>query len=103
MIGTGFFKALQEKLGGVAGIAAGAGIVLHLLGYISMRFWLRSVGLRPDLDLLSEAFIFEGASFLLFLLATAGPLLGALWVCAGLWVLSSAAWKSVLPNCRPSG
>jgi len=82
MIDPGFYKALEERLGPVVGIAGSAAIVLYTLGYLSLRFWLRAVGLTPDLGLLNEVYLFEGAALVIFLL-TIVPLLLAAALAAG--------------------
>jgi hypothetical protein len=87
MIDSEFFKSLEEKFGPVAGIAAAAAIMLHIFGYLSLRFWLRSIGLTPDLGLVGEVYIFEGASMLLFLLTVLPLLVGtALAASALVWL-----------------
>src|SRR5215470_5250047 len=84
---TGVAQSLREKLDAVFGgwvpIAAGGAILLHAMGFLSLRFHLAALGVRADLSLLDSRYAFEGASCLLYLLADLASLL-LLLLAAGL-------------------
>ncbi|MEO1086606.1 MAG: hypothetical protein AAFY88_20420 [Acidobacteriota bacterium] len=95
MLDKSFYDALQDRLGPVVGIAGGAAIVLHTMGYLSTRFHLRALGLEPDLNLVSEIYIFEGAELVIFLL-TLLPYL----IAAGFLAVGAAVVGEKIPGLR---
>jgi hypothetical protein len=64
---------LKEKLdaafGGWVAAAAVGGLLLHAMGFLSLRFYLAALGVRADLSLLDSRYLFEGANCVIFLLA----------------------------------
>jgi len=120
---TGVAKSLQEKLDAVSGgwvsFAAVAGLALHAMGFLSLRFHLAALGVRTDLSLLDSRYVFEGANCLVYLLAALVLLLFLLLVAGlGLFLLSRlvpqtsrerwqstlrAPWERLRPRYRTAG
>lgn len=116
-------ESLKEKLdsvfGGWAAFAAVGAFVLHAMGFLSLRFHLAALGVRADLSLLDSRYVFEGASCLIYLLATFCSLLLMLLGCGlALFLLSRliplparerlravlrAPWERLPPSYRTSG
>jgi hypothetical protein len=62
-----------EKLGSIAGkwtaFAAFGSFLIYLLGYLTLRFQLRTYGVATNLDLLDEKYFFAGCRFLVNLVS----------------------------------
>ena len=61
------FKALA---GNWASYVTLGSFVLYLLGYLSLRFHLTTLGIGTDLSVLDERYVFTGARFLVYLFST---------------------------------
>jgi hypothetical protein len=57
-------KALAGTWGAAAALG---GVVLYLVGYLSLRFHVTTLGLVTDLAILDERYLFAGAQFLVYL------------------------------------
>jgi hypothetical protein len=93
--------ALGDRLKGIPATFATwstvAAFVLYLLGYLSLRFHLTTLGVGTDLTVLDERYLFSGAKFLVYL-ASAVPLvvmLGALLLGPPWWLLARIAPSAV--------
>lgn len=64
------WATVEEKLRAVGALLAVAAVALNTGGYLSLRFRIRALGIDPNLDLISEVYLFEGAYLLIFLLIT---------------------------------
>ena len=53
-----------------AGYAVLGSALLYLAGYLALRFHLTAIGVGTDLDVLDERYLFTGARFLVYLVAT---------------------------------
>ncbi|HZN12066.1 MAG TPA: hypothetical protein VFC61_10325 [Blastocatellia bacterium] len=94
---TDAVEALAEKVKALAGgwpsYAALGGFILYLLGYLSLRFHLTSLGIGTDLTVLDERYVFTGAKFLVYLGATI-PIIALLALPpAGLAYLTARLWS----------
>lgn len=69
---TDYFK---EYAGSWVTYSAFGTFVLYLLGYLVTRFELTMLGVAQNLDVLEERYLFAGARFLVYLLATIPSLL----------------------------
>ncbi|HSS49368.1 MAG TPA: hypothetical protein VLX28_10510, partial [Thermoanaerobaculia bacterium] len=74
-MGASLKEKLDSAFGGWAAFAAVGTFVLHAMGFLSLRFHLAALGVRADLSLLDSRYLFEGANFLVYLLATFSSLL----------------------------
>jgi hypothetical protein len=68
------WNEIKEKSKAVAGNWASyvtlGSFVLYLLGYLSLRFHLTTLGIGTDLSVLDERYVFTGARFLVYLFST---------------------------------
>ena len=65
-----------------------ASFVLYVAGYLALRFHLTAIGIGTDLAVLDERYLFTGARFLVYLVATVPNIvLVGLPVAAVLWAL----------------
>jgi hypothetical protein len=64
--------SLKDKLdatfGGWVSVAAAGALLLHAMGFLSMRYYLTALGVKVDLSLIDSRYVFEGASCAVFLL-----------------------------------
>jgi hypothetical protein len=68
------WKDLGERLKALAGAwavyTALGSFALYLVGYLSLRFHLTTLGLGTDLAILDERYLFAGAKFLVYLMSS---------------------------------
>lgn len=71
---TDLWKELGERVKQLAGTwtayTALGSFFLYLLGYLSLRFHLTAIGIGTDLAALDERYLFAGAKFLVYLVAS---------------------------------
>jgi len=89
---TGFLDQLDERVKTLAGdwtkYTVIASFVLYLVGYLALRFHLTAIGIGTDLAVLDERYLFTGARFFVYLVATVPALvLVALPFAALAWLL----------------
>jgi hypothetical protein len=89
---------LSERIKALGGdwtkYAVVGSFLLYVVGYLALRFHLTAIGVGTDLAVLDERYLFTGARFLVYLVATVPSLvLAALPVAVVLW----AAYK-LLPR-----
>lgn len=65
--GTTLLGKLVAKWSVVTAIAS---FGVYVLGYLALRFQLTALGIGTDLELVDERYLFEGAKFLVYLVAT---------------------------------
>lgn len=72
---TGLLHDLNERAQAVAGdwtkYTVIGSFVLYVLGYLVLRFHLTAIGVATDLQVLDERYLFTGARFLVYLVASA--------------------------------
>jgi hypothetical protein len=61
---------LKELAGSWPSVVAMGSFFLYVMGYLSIRFHLTALGLGTDLAVLDERYIFAGAKFIIYLLAS---------------------------------
>lgn len=82
--------------------------ILYVFGYLAVRFHLTAIGIGTDLSVLDERYLFAGARFLVYLVATVPSVLLLLLLPAIIvWSLSrlrpgAAAAVRLLPERRPA-
>lgn len=80
---------LEAQLRTVAAAFAVGAVVLQASGYLALRFRIRALGIEPEVSILNEQVLFEGAYLLVFLLTVLPVLLTALALLAlPFWALS---------------
>jgi len=89
---SGFLNQLDERVKTPAGdwtkYSVIASFVLYLVGYLALRFHLTAIGIGTDLAVLDERYLFTGARFFVYLVATVPALvLVALPFAALAWIL----------------
>src|SRR4029079_6260369 len=71
---SGFLNQLDERVKTLAGdwtkYSVIASFVLYLVGYLALRFHLTAIGVGTDLAVLDERYLFTGARFIVYLVAT---------------------------------
>jgi hypothetical protein len=90
-------QTLQERIKGLAGewtqYSVVISLMLYVTGYLTLRFHLTAMGVGTDLSVLDERYLFTGARFLVFLVASVPiVLLIGLPVGALLWAVRR--WRS---------
>lgn len=68
------WEEIKEKVKGIAGswasyVALGS-FALYVLGYLSIRFHLTTLGIGTDLAVLDERYVFAGAKFIVYLFSS---------------------------------
>lgn len=97
-------QTLGERIKAIGGswaaYTAVGSFVLYVFGYLALRFHLTALGIGTDLAVLDERYLFAGARFLVYLVATVpGIVLLGLLLLAVLWLpyrLLPAAWRANL-------
>jgi hypothetical protein len=71
---TGFLDTLQEKVKALGSswtsYTVVGSFVLYVFGYLAIRFHLTALGVGTDLAVLDERYVFTGARFLVYLVAS---------------------------------
>jgi len=63
-------KVLSSTAAAWTGYAAIGSFFVYVLGYLALRFQLTALGVGTDLQLIDERYLFEGAKFLVYIVAT---------------------------------
>src|SRR5262245_31078781 len=88
---AGLLEQLDERVKALASdwtkYSVIGGVLLYVVGYLALRFHLTAIGIGTDLAVLDERYLFTGARFLVYLVATVPiivliglPLAALVWI-----------------------
>jgi hypothetical protein len=84
-------EKIKSLTGSLTAYTALGSFVLYFFGYLTLRFRLTMLGVNTDLAVLDERYFFAGASFLVYLVASAASAVLVLLALAGLaWLVYRA-------------